>query len=242
MSDRARSGPLWSAIEQTLLAEIKDGVWGGGAQLPSETELAKRFGVNRHTARRAMSELANQGIVRIEHGRGSFVQEGLIHYAVSSKTRVEENLASQRRGHSGRLLSDFTMPAAREVAAELGIPVGETVVVMDTLNESDGVPVSLVRTYLRASDFADFPRAYEAARNSMTGAFAACGVSDFSRHSTEISARMPTAEEAAQLKQPSVQPVLVSATVDVDATGRRIKYGIARFPATRVSISVNSDG
>lgn len=222
------------------MQEIAGGVWAPGAQLPSETDLAKRFGVNRHTVRRAMSELSNQGIVRIEHGRGSFVQENIIHYAVSSRTRVEQNLANLHRGHSGRLLSDFMMPSTHDVARALEIPLGEQVVVMDTLNESDGEPISLVRTYLRAATFSEFPAKFVQGGNSMTTAFAACGVSDFSRLSTDISARMPTQEEASLLKQPTVQPVLVSSTVDIDAEGRRIKFGVARFPAGRVSLTVEN--
>lgn len=240
MTDLQAAGPIWRSIEQALNGEIAAGVWAPGAQLPSETDLAKRFSVNRHTVRRAMSELSNQGIIRIEHGRGSFVQENVIHYAVSSRTRVEQNLASLHRNYSGRLLSDFTMPSSSEVATALQIPVGEPVVVMDTLNESDNVPLSLVRTYLQASAFAGFPAAYAKAGNSMTGAFAACGISDFSRLSTDIGARMPTQEEAGLLKQPSVQPILVSSTVDIDPNGRRIKYGIARFPAGRVTLTIEN--
>ncbi|WP_420006839.1 phosphonate metabolism transcriptional regulator PhnF [Arenibacterium sp. LLYu02] len=238
--DRTTNGPIWRAIEQALHDEITNGIWTPGAQLPSETDLAKRFGVNRHTVRRAMSALATRGVIRIEHGRGSFVQENIIHYEVSRRTRVEDNLANLRGGYTGRLLNSFEMPCPKDAAAALGIDPGETVVVLDTLNESDDVPISLVRTYFHALRFAEFATHYVAGGNSMTAGFAAYGITDFSRLSTDISARMPTVEEATLLKQPTIQPVLISSTVDVDPEGQRIKFGIARFPAGRVSLTVEN--
>ena len=102
IDDFEATGPLWQRIERTLLSEIGTSAFAPGSQLPNELELAKRFAVNRHTVRRAMAALAQRGAIRIEQGRGSFVQDNLIHYAVGAKTRVEENLTRQHRGFSGR--------------------------------------------------------------------------------------------------------------------------------------------
>lgn len=230
--------PLWRRIELTLMAEINEGVWTRGSQMPSEFVLADRFGVNRHTVRRAMSALVQRGAIRIEKGRGSFVQDQRIHYEVGNRTRVDENLKKQHRGHSGTLLADFQMPASAEIAKRLSLNVGARLVVLDTLNESDGVPLSVVRTYLPADRFEHFVEAYKESGNSMTAAFERCGVSDFSRKSTEITAKMPDNAEAARLKMPENIPVVMSETVDVDADQRPIKYGIAVFPSDRVYISI----
>lgn len=230
--------PVWRQIERTLQGEINDGVWTHGSQLPNETVLAQRFGVNRHTVRRAMAALVQSGAVRIERGRGSFVQEKAILYDVGTRTRVDENLTRQHRGHTGRCLASFRMPASTEIAAALAVAVGEPLVVMDTLNESDGVPISLVRTYLPAARFADFPQAYEDTGHSMAAAFAKCGVPDFFRRSTLISARMPTKSECAHLMMAQNVPVIVSETTDVDTGKVPIKFGVALFPSTRVSINV----
>ena len=53
------------------------------------------FAVNRHTIRRAMGELEQSGLIRIEQGRGTFVQEHAIDYAIGKRTRFSENLRSQ---------------------------------------------------------------------------------------------------------------------------------------------------
>ncbi len=232
--------PLWRRIELTLLAEIKQGMWARGAQLPSEPVLADRFGVNRHTVRRAMAALVQSGIVRIEKGRGSFVHDHRILYEIGSRTRVDENLKRQHRGHSGVLLADFQMPAPADIAKRLEVEVGSLLVVLDTLNETDGMPLSLVRTYLPADRFQNFVQAYKEHGQSMTSAFEHCGVVDFSRKSTDISARMPDNLEATRLKMPENIPVVISETVDIDGDKRAIKYGLALFPSDRVYISLTN--
>ena len=72
--DRDSGVSVWLQIEQTLAEEIRVGLWGEGARLPTEGELSARFCVNRHTVRRAVGGLADRGLVRVEQGRGIFVR------------------------------------------------------------------------------------------------------------------------------------------------------------------------
>lgn len=232
--------PLWRRIERTLRGEIAAGLLGPGARLPSEPELASRFAAHRHTVRRAMAALAQRGLVRVEQGRGSFVNEDVIAYAVGRRTRVEENLLRQNRAFAGRLLSAREEVAAAEAARLLGLRGrAPRVLVVETLNEADGLPVSLVRHVLPAARFAAFPEAYRRS-GSMTEALAACGVGDFARRSTRISTRLPTAEEAKLLRQPPALPVLVSESVEAEADGRAFKLGTARFAGERVHLVLDA--
>jgi GntR family transcriptional repressor for pyruvate dehydrogenase complex len=56
-----------------LLQDILDGVHPAGAQLPSEPVLAEDSGVSRLTLREAVKSLERRGVVRVEQGRGTFV-------------------------------------------------------------------------------------------------------------------------------------------------------------------------
>jgi GntR family phosphonate transport system transcriptional regulator len=235
--------PLWRRIERTLQGEISAGLLGPGAKLPSEPELAGRFAAHRHTVRRAVAALAQRGLVRVEQGRGSFVHDDVIAYSVGRRTRVEENLLKQNRTFSGRLLSareEVAEPAAAKLLGLRGrMP---RVLVAETLNEADGLPVSLVRHILPALRFAAFPGAYVAVGGSVTEALAACGVTDFARLSTRISTRLPTVEEAKLLRQPPVLPVLVSDSVEATPDGTPFKLGIARFAGERVHLVLGGGG
>jgi GntR family phosphonate transport system transcriptional regulator len=80
--------------------------------------------------------------------------------------------------------------------------------------------------------------AIEAAGGSITQGLAACGIADYTRASTRITARMPTPEESAVLEHPRGRPVLATAVINVDAAGLPIEFGMSVYPSPRVSLLV----
>ena len=83
---------IWRQIAEELEDEIASRTYAPGGRLPTEMELSARFGVNRHTVRRAIATLEDRGLVRVERGRGTFVQTDTIDYVVGRRTRFSENL------------------------------------------------------------------------------------------------------------------------------------------------------
>jgi GntR family transcriptional regulator, transcriptional repressor for pyruvate dehydrogenase complex len=65
------SRPVEAATQ--LLEEIVAGHYPSGSRLPTETALCERLNVSRATLREAMKSLQQRGVIRIEQGRGSFV-------------------------------------------------------------------------------------------------------------------------------------------------------------------------
>jgi GntR family phosphonate transport system transcriptional regulator len=112
-----RSGvAVWRQIADTLTTEIRDRAYAGTGRLPGEVELSARFAVNRHTLRQAVAALQSDGLVRIEPGRGTFVQHELLDYALSRRTRFSENLMRQGLLPSKQLLTARAMPAPERAA------------------------------------------------------------------------------------------------------------------------------
>ncbi|TJV16672.1 MAG: GntR family transcriptional regulator, partial [Mesorhizobium sp.] len=69
-----RSGvSLWRQIADQILHSIAVGDFAENAALPPEVALAERYGVNRHTVRSAIAALVQDGVLRAEQGRGTFV-------------------------------------------------------------------------------------------------------------------------------------------------------------------------
>lgn len=62
-------------IYQSLSGSIADGRLKSGTRLPTERALASRFGAARNTVRRAMSRLADEGLIERHVGRGTFVSK-----------------------------------------------------------------------------------------------------------------------------------------------------------------------
>ena len=72
--DPTSDRPVYRQIADQLRQAIREGRYGEGDALPSETALAETYGVTRMTARQAMDVLKGEGLVRSEHGRGVFVR------------------------------------------------------------------------------------------------------------------------------------------------------------------------
>jgi GntR family phosphonate transport system transcriptional regulator len=216
------SPPLWRRIAQTLSSEIGPKGLQPGARLPTEAQLSERFGVNRHTIRRALEQMVRAGLVRVEQGRGSFVADEVIDYPVTGRTRFSEWIRKQNREPSGQVLHVRQKVAPPAVAAGLGIERGGLVVVMERLGLADGVPVSLGSHHFPVS--------------RLPGGLAAVGIVDYVRLSTRVLARMPTSVEASLLQVSRTRPVLVSENTNVDGAGRVIEFGITRYPSSRVQV------
>lgn len=65
-------------IEKYILHAIAEGNLKAGEQLPTETELSRRFGFSRMTVNKALTHLTEKGIIMRVRGRGSFVRSKTI--------------------------------------------------------------------------------------------------------------------------------------------------------------------
>lgn len=71
--DPGSAVPLFYQLKQQLMDEITSGVYGPGDRLPTEHELCERHGISRTPARKALTELANEGVIVRIRRRGTFV-------------------------------------------------------------------------------------------------------------------------------------------------------------------------
>lgn len=238
--ERGQGVALWRQIDRSLSREIAAGSWPPGEKLPTEQALAARFSVNRHTVRQAIQAMVQRGLLRVEQGRGTFVEEGIIDYVVGRRTRFTENILRNRRYPSNQVLRSGEMLPSLGVARQLGLDPKAPVIMMERLSAAGGLPVSLSTMYFPAARFRGFVEAH-AETGSVTEALRRFGVADYTRAATRITARLPTQEEARHLKQPATRPILLSEAVDVDAEGRPVAVNITRFASDRVQIVLGEE-
>ena len=236
MVDKSVSGlAVWRQIADDIEGSIVSGAARPGDKLETEFAFAKRFGVNRHTVRRAIGFLVEKGLLHVEQGRGTFVHEHVVDYRVGKRTRFSEIVAGQDRAPGGALISSETRKADAAAAKALGIAKGTRMLVLRTVREADGRPVSLSEHMFRAAGAVGLADAY-AETGSLTRALAEIGIADYARKITNVSARLPNKEEAALLQQPANRPVLVSESVNVTPDGAPLEFGIALFAGDRVQL------
>ena len=66
---------IYAQIVDYIEAHIESGEWEAGHRLPSERDLAERWGVAYLTIRRAMAELRKKGLIVSVQGRGTYVKD-----------------------------------------------------------------------------------------------------------------------------------------------------------------------
>ncbi|MGH3926375.1 MAG: GntR family transcriptional regulator [Pseudonocardiaceae bacterium] len=227
-------------IADAVRALINNGELAPGDQLPSERELARRFGTARNTAREAIRLLSEEGLVTAQHGRGVFVREkqrmfrwGNERY--SRRTYRETGLTPfrlemQRQSKTPRVevtsIEQVTPPF--DVAERLKASTEEPSVLRRcNTYYADDEPVQVVTTYIRWTDAEGtlllqpktgpggiYGRLEERGHTMTTG-------------QDEIIARMASHDEAQILDLPSGVPVLEVLHTSLDQHGE--PFEVSRF-------------
>lgn len=228
---------MYLRIARTLEGEIRD-QHNAGDWLPSEHALADRFGVNRHTLRRAVDELVAAGVLQRRHGRGTMVIDPTITYPISSSTRFTANLTDLGRQHTSDLLVSETISANDDVRAALGLPRrGMKVVHLMILRSVDETPVILADSYLPIARFANLVEHYRG--GSLHSALKQhYGVSP-RRSWSRITSELPDDGDASLLRMARNRPLLRvrSLNVDPDDDGP-VEYVCSRFRGDAVQLEI----
>ena len=234
----SRAKPIWKSIAASLTEDIAAARYDPGDKLPPETQLAARFGVNRHTVRRALAALAEQGLVYPRRGAGVYVTQKPTDYALGRRVRYHRNLIAQGRVPAKQVLNVETRAADIDEAAALDIEPGATVQVYEGLSLADGQPISIFRSVFPA---ARFPGLADRLRSggSVTEALHEQGVPDYTRATTRINALTATISQSLHLRIPENAPVLRTIAVNIDADARPVEYGTAWFAGDRVTLTLN---
>src|SRR6266851_8597312 len=120
--DKGIPVPLYHQLHAVLKAEIESRRWRADEQLPNETKLAERFGVSKITVRQALQKLAEQGYIRREQGRGTFVAKRKFDEGPRELTSFTEEMKRHNLVAASRVLVQSVVEADGRVADSLGLP------------------------------------------------------------------------------------------------------------------------
>ena len=233
--------PLWSMIADTLRGEIASGQYRPGDKLPTEAALARRFGVNRHTVRHALSGLIEDGTVTTRRGAGAFVSRPPTEYPLGRRVRFHQNLAAAGRLPQRVFLHIDTRNADPDEAEALALPTGARVHRAEGVSLADGLPIAHFISTFPATRLPDLPD-HLRRTGSVTQALAACGLLDYTRAVTRLSARRASAMQARHLMLREGDPVLHSVSINHDADGRPVEFGRTVFVGDHVTLIMSPDG
>jgi len=231
---------LWRQIADRIRTAIANGDYDSTGKVPPEISLAAEFGVNRHTVRSALAALAQEGIVRAVQGRGTLIErKERLNFPISRRTRFSEGIGDQAKEKEGLLLAASEEPATADLASRLQLAVGAAVIRLETLRKADRRPVSRATAWFPADRFAGIAEAYRES-GSITAAFAAIGLTDYLRVSTEVTAVHAESGDLADLELSPGAIMLVTRALNADPDGVPVQYAISRFPADMVQFTIEN--
>lgn len=230
---------LWRQIAEDLEADINTGRLAVGERLPSEAVMAKRFGVNRHTLRRATGELSRKGLLEATPGRGTFVCAPKLAYPIGQTTRFSEVIAETGQDPGGQLLRHDRIAVPAGIRDWLGLANEDEVIELEILRKADGIPICLTMTWFPAERFPDIATSYQRLGN-ITQALSDANVNNYSRFKTLISCRNADTNEREALDLGRGANLLVVDSINVDDRGTPIQVNYTRFAAERVKLTIEN--
>ena len=237
---RQEALPLYLQIACELRDNIQDAVFKIGDRLPTETELSERFGVNRHTLRRAMDILRQEGIVEVERGRGTFVVATPIAVPIGKRVRFNEALTAQSLKPQWQVLRIMEINADTKLSEHLEVPVSAPILVFERLSLTDEIPISIASSHFpsqRLPGLATHCQTYRSISTMLRNEYGC----DHIRRQTNLSARAALPSDARALKMPVGSPILLSESINVDQHGTVIEYGVTRFRGDRMELVIEND-
>jgi GntR family transcriptional regulator len=137
--------PLYYQIRESLRKQILSGELQPGDALPGETQICAETGVSRMTARQALTQLANEGLVIRQRGRGTFVAAPKATFPTMPVGGMSySEIISQLGMTAGaEMLSQEIIPASQEVASQLKLAAGTQVIRIVRRRSASGVIMSL---------------------------------------------------------------------------------------------------
>lgn len=207
-----------------------------GSSLPTEIELAERFGVSRMTARRAFQRLTQLGLIERRRGAGSFVLPPPLHREESVLHSFTQDMSARGLTPSSKILR-AEVGAAPASAAALGLSPADWVVSIERVRYADGVAVALERTALPG----EFARVLDAdlEHGSLHQALADLG-REMGRATGYVTARLASTEEARLLDLTVPAALLVESRLITDRAGRPMESTETAYVGSRWVIDTGS--
>lgn len=142
------SSPLYLQLREIIRNKIESGEYQPGTAIPSENELAERYGMHRLSVRASLSALVFEGLLKSIQGKGLFVTGKKKEYSIATVGGFKKALEKEGHKVTTRLLLNSFRKAGPLYAKIFDIKPDDIVYFIKSVSCSDGVPFNLEETYI----------------------------------------------------------------------------------------------
>ncbi|RUO73623.1 histidine utilization repressor [Idiomarina seosinensis] len=146
----------FSSIKQHIYQKIESGEWPENHPVSSENALAQQFSVSRMTARRALQELADEGLVIRTQGSGTFVAPIKSQTSFMAIRNIADEIRSRGNDYRAKVHHLRVQDASSQVAEALALAPGSTVLHSTITHYENDVPVQLEERYVNPELVPDY--------------------------------------------------------------------------------------
>lgn len=232
MNEGAKSGPVprYYQLKEFIRDRIRSDEWVPGTLIPSERELCERYGISRMTARQAITELVNEGLLYREQGKGTFVDRARpkIPQQLMSLTGFTQDIRGREQRPGARVLEAGMWEADRATAEALRIKHGQPVFHLRRLRLADSEPLALETArinFIGCERLLDYDLECDSLYRVLTDVFDMPPVAA----DQEIEADLVDASEASLLGLTPGDPILRTRRTTTTRRGQPIEYAVSLY-------------
>lgn len=228
--------PLYRQLYQILRSQIMSGELHPGKQLPSERQLAARYGISRYTVRKATERLLDEGLAYRQRGSGIYVtafgENPGLHLLGFSEEMERYGLACRNRVEQAE-----TIEANDELAMHLILDRGDPVYALKRVRLMHGNPIGIEQAYLPLDYLPELPN-YDFSQVSLYQTLEQEMGIQIDHAEQAIRARPATPEERELLDMEAPGAVLELERETFDKSARVIEYCVCVYHSERYTLSV----
>ncbi|MCL1161130.1 histidine utilization repressor [Shewanella chilikensis] len=146
----------FARIKQYISDRIESGEWVEHSRVPSENQLAELFECSRMTARRALTELVDNGVLERSQGLGTFVAEFKSQSSMLSIRNIADEIKARGHGYSVQVLELTSIEALAPIAIALGLETGSRVFYSVLVHCEEGLPLQLEERFVNPQLIPDY--------------------------------------------------------------------------------------
>ena len=228
---------IYYQIYESLKKDVANKIYKTGDKLPSENHLSKRFEVNRHTVRRALQILKNEGILFSKRGSGVIVQDTKFKYKIGKRVRFSQNITNENYIPKTKIIRSEIRKASKIEADNLKINSRDEILLIETTGKINNIPTILTKRTIPNKRFPRFLEIFQK-ELSVTHTLKLLGINDFVRLNTNIIAELADSIQANLLNCKINSPLLKTTYVNQDLNSIPIEYSQTWFVGERIQLTL----
>lgn len=148
--------PKFAVIKQYIVDNIRAAIWVENDRVPSENELAELFQVSRMTARRALTELTDNGILTRNQGLGTFVAAFKSQSSLLEIRNIADEVKERGGNYSCTVHSLESIAAIAPIAIALGVEINSQVYRSVLVHNDNDIPLQFEERFVNPKLATDY--------------------------------------------------------------------------------------